>query len=73
MQQTSRSRLFSGVLLLLALAGVAWFSITSMLPPAVLPADAPADQFSADRAFAHVEQIGAAEHLRVRLPIDRAP
>ena len=62
MQHTSESRLISGVLLLLALAGVAWFSITSILPPAVMPADAPADQFSADRAFDHVEQIGTAEH-----------
>ena len=62
MQQTSRSRLVSGVLLLLALAGVAWFSIASILPPPVVPADAPADRFSADRAFAHVERIGTAEH-----------
>jgi len=58
----SRSRLVSGVLLLLALAGVAWFSIASIMPPAVLPADASADQFSATRAFDHVEQIGKAEH-----------
>jgi hypothetical protein len=61
-QHTSRLRLISGVLLLLALAGVAWFSISSIQPPAVRPADAPADEFSADRAFDHVEQIGTAEH-----------
>ncbi|MET0863261.1 MAG: M28 family peptidase [Nakamurella sp.] len=62
MQHTSRSRLISGVLLLLALAGVAWFSISSILPPGAAPADAPTTEFSADRAFAHVQQIGTAEH-----------
>ncbi|MEP6561362.1 MAG: M28 family peptidase [Nakamurella sp.] len=62
MQQTSRSRLVSGVLLVLALAGVAWFSIVSILPPATVPADAPASDFSVDRAFSHVERIGIAQH-----------
>lgn len=62
MQQTAGSRLLSGVLLLVVLAAAAWFSIAGISPPAVVPADAPATEFSADRAFGHVERVGSAEH-----------
>ena len=37
-------------------------SLSFVEPPPPVPASAPADQFSADRAFAHVDRIGAQVH-----------
>ena len=51
-----------GVVLILLLAALGVVSIAAVSPPAVLSADAPADQFSAERAYRHVEQIGARVH-----------
>jgi hypothetical protein len=48
------------VALLLGL--VAW-SVAALRPPSPAPADAPADEFSASRAFAHVQQIAAQTHV----------
>lgn len=48
------------VALLLGL--VAW-SVAALQPPAPAPADAPAGEFSATRAFEHVQQIAAETHV----------
>ncbi|MDX5480178.1 MAG: M20/M25/M40 family metallo-hydrolase, partial [Hymenobacteraceae bacterium] len=59
--------------LLLALTGLALLSIYLLMPPEPKPADAPATEFSAERAMAHVHQIarephamGTAAHAEVR-------
>ncbi len=44
----------------LALLGV--LSVFAVVPPAPLGVDAPADRFSASRAFTHVQRIGLREH-----------
>ena len=62
-EQPSRSRVIAGLVILLASAGLTVLSIASVSPPAVVGADAPADQFSADRAYQHVEQVGAQVHV----------
>lgn len=46
----------------LALAAVAFASLWATSPPAPVPADAPTDQFSAERAFGHVEVVAAETH-----------
>ncbi len=51
-----------GVAALALLAAVAVGSHVSHNPPPPQPASAPADQFSASRAIAHVEQIAAEPH-----------
>jgi hypothetical protein len=43
--------------LVLLLCSLAAFSIWSLQPPGAAPADAPADEFSAARAFEHVQRI----------------
>ncbi|WP_083971547.1 M28 family peptidase [Actinoplanes awajinensis] len=48
------------VLAVLALAGFA--AVRSILPPPAIPASAPADEFSAQRAFSEVRTIAAAPH-----------
>ena len=48
------------VALLLALAG---WSVAALQPPAPAALDAPVGQFSAARAFAHVERIAAGAHV----------
>lgn len=61
-EQPSRSRVIAGLLILLALVGLTVLSISSVTPPAVVGADAPADEFSADRAYEHVKQVGSKVH-----------
>lgn len=57
------SRIKSPALVLLALSIlIACLAIVSIQPPAPVPADAPADVFSAERAFRHVEVIARAPH-----------
>jgi len=58
----TRSRVIAGLVMLLALAGLTVFAISSVSPPAPVGADAPAGEFSATRAYAHVEQIGSQVH-----------
>ena len=41
----------------LILAAAAWIGIAGILPPAAVGAAAPAENFSAERAFAHIEAI----------------
>jgi hypothetical protein len=50
------------VLVALLLALVAW-SVAALQPPAPAAADAPATEFSAARAFGHVQQIAAETHV----------
>jgi hypothetical protein len=63
-----------------AVAVIAWLTLASgynayvlNTPPAPVPADAPADEFSAERAYAHIQEcakkphpIGSVENARVR-------
>lgn len=60
-------------LLLLVVATLAWLSVWLLMPPSPEPATAPATEFSAERAMAHVHQIarephamGTAAHAEVR-------
>jgi hypothetical protein len=45
-----------------ALAALAYAAIATMLPPAPASADAPAERFSAARAYTHVERVGQWVH-----------
>ncbi|MEE9178872.1 MAG: M20/M25/M40 family metallo-hydrolase [Acidimicrobiia bacterium] len=49
--------------LLLILAASVWLTVDQTLPPAPSPADAPVDEFSAQRAMAHLEVIAAEPRL----------
>ena len=51
-----------GLVLVLLLAALGAISIAAVSPPAVVAADAPAGEFSAERAYQHVERIGARVH-----------
>lgn len=62
MQISPPARLVAGLLTLAALAVLGGLSVRAVTPPAPRGADAPADQFSATRAFAHVERIGRQLH-----------
>ncbi|MGW9346340.1 M20/M25/M40 family metallo-hydrolase [Nocardiopsis flavescens] len=68
-----RAAALTGVLGALLLAAVAVLTVLDQAPPAPVPADAPAGEFSADRAHARIERfavrphpLGTAEHDRVR-------
>ncbi|WP_338871413.1 M20/M25/M40 family metallo-hydrolase [Myxococcus stipitatus] len=61
------------VLALLLLVGGTWAALAPYQPPAPVPASAPVEDFSAERALAHVSQlarephpVGSPEHARVR-------
>ena len=58
MPTASRARLLAGLMTLATLAVLGVLSVLAVMPSAPRPADAPADEFSADRAFLHVERIG---------------
>ena len=62
MPTASRTRLLAGLMTLATLAVLGVLSVLAVMPSAPRPADAPADEFSADRAFLHVERIGQREH-----------
>lgn len=64
---------FSALLTLLLFIGLSIWAIWLVEPPAPVPASAPATEFSAERAFRHVETtarephaMGTSEHARVR-------
>ncbi len=59
----ARSHRVAGLALLALLLGLAAFSVASLQPPSPAPADAPAAEFSAERAFAHVQRIAAEVHV----------
>jgi hypothetical protein len=52
-----------GLLTLAALAALTVLSLWAVLPPAPRGADEPPAEFSAARAFAHVERVGAQVHV----------
>jgi hypothetical protein len=52
-----------GLILVALLLGLVTWSVAALQPPAPKPADAPADEFSATRAFDHVQQIAADTHV----------
>ena len=63
MDQTPRARTLAGLLALAALTALTVLSLWAVQPPAPRAADAPAGEFSAARAFAHVERVGSAVHV----------
>jgi hypothetical protein len=65
-----RSRL-GGLLALLLLLGLATWSVLALRPPSPAPADAPAQEFSAERAYAHVQRIAAETHVAGSAANDR--
>ncbi|WP_435018617.1 M28 family peptidase [Tundrisphaera sp. TA3] len=62
MPATGPFRRFEPFLALAYLAGLAALSVQLQGPPAVEPATAPADRFSAERAMTHVDAIAARPH-----------
>jgi hypothetical protein len=60
---SSRARSVAGLIALLALAAVGAFALWGVTPPAPRGADIPEGDFSAARAFAHVERIGSRVHV----------
>lgn len=59
----SLARAAAGILAVLALAALTFVALISIAPPAARSADAPPNEFSAGRAYAHVEAIGAKVHV----------
>ena len=57
-----RTRLVAGLLMLMTLTVLGVASVLAVMAPAPRSADVPAGEFSAERAFAHVERIGQREH-----------
>src|SRR5918996_2703520 len=51
-----------GVVVALVLGALAAVSLLALEPPDPRPASAPANEFSAERAFSHVEQIAERPH-----------
>jgi hypothetical protein len=51
-----------GAAVLVVLVAIIVGAYAARTPPAPRPASSPADQFSADRAFTHVEQVAAVPH-----------
>ncbi|NUT36741.1 MAG: M28 family peptidase [Hamadaea sp.] len=61
--QTAVRRALPGIVALFVLAALAFGSLWAVQPPSPVAADAPAGEFSAGRAYAHVETIGAQVHV----------
>lgn len=57
-----RNTPISALLVLVLLVGLSLYSISLVHPPDAVPATAPADQFSAERAFAYVQQLCRQPH-----------
>src|SRR5829696_3884148 len=58
----AKHRRLLGVVVALVLGVFAAVSFLALEPPEPLPASAPANEFSAERAFSHVEQVGEQPH-----------
>ena len=52
----------AGLIVVALLLGLAAWTVTALQPPAPAPADAPAGEFSAARAFEHVQRIAVQPH-----------
>ena len=63
MDQRPSTRLLTGLLAMLTLAVLTVVSLLAIAPPAPAPADAPAQDFSAGRAFQQVQTIGQQVHV----------
>jgi len=61
----------AGLLLVALLLGLVVWSVAALQPPDPRPADASAAEFSAERAFAHVQQIAAQTHVAGSAANDR--
>ncbi|MBW8766731.1 MAG: M20/M25/M40 family metallo-hydrolase, partial [Geodermatophilales bacterium] len=61
----------AGLVLLVLLLGLVACSVVALQPPAPAPADAPATEFSAARAFEHVQAIAAQTHVAGSAADDR--
>jgi hypothetical protein len=61
--QTPRARTVAGLVSLAALSALTVLSLWFISPPSPRAADAPPTEFSAARAFTHVERIGSAVHV----------
>jgi hypothetical protein len=59
----SRPHRRAGLVVLAILLGLVAWSVAALQPPDPAPVDAPASQFSAGRAFAHVEDIATGPHV----------
>jgi hypothetical protein len=62
-ESNPRRRLLSALIAVVALTALAVLSLWSVSTPAPKGADAPADEFSAARAFVHVDHIGTHVHV----------
>jgi hypothetical protein len=58
-----RARGLAALVAVLALVALGYVSVRSVLPPAARGADAPANAFSAGRAFRHVQAIATQPHV----------
>ncbi|MGY1807367.1 M28 family peptidase [Blastococcus sp. SYSU D00669] len=56
-------RPLAGLVVVALLLGLAAWTVVSLQPPDPAPRDAPAEQFSAVRAFDHVQRLGAENHV----------
>ncbi len=57
-----RGRSLAALVVVLALAALGYWSVTAVMPPAVRGAGAPTGEFSAARAYAHVQAIAVKPH-----------
>ncbi|SFD84191.1 M20/M25/M40 family metallo-hydrolase [Blastococcus tunisiensis] len=62
-RNAGRPSRLAGLAVVLVLLALAAWSVASLRPPDPAPADAPAQDFSATRAFGHVEAIAAQPHV----------
>ncbi|WP_199506392.1 M20/M25/M40 family metallo-hydrolase [Geodermatophilus sp. TF02-6] len=62
-QPPPRGRRLAGLVVVALLLGLTGWSVAALGPPSPLPPDAPADRFSAARAFEHVQRVGARPHV----------
>ena len=62
MTMTGPGRRFEPILALAIAAGFGGLAVALQAPPSVVPATAPADRFSAERAMRHVEAIASRPH-----------
>jgi hypothetical protein len=63
MYPVEQRRFLAGLAAILVLAALTVASLTFVSPPAPVPASAPSDQFSAERAYVHVDRIGQKVHV----------
>ncbi len=63
MEQKPRARGVAGLIALLALVVLTLLSLWAVSPPSPRGADVPVGEFSAARAFAHVERVGSQVHV----------